>query len=303
MPTRGFCTIATGNEKYYEMAAQLLRSYRKHTKDDIPFAIICDRENKNVLGFDKVVLMEQANCSYMDKLQLYRYVPYDETIFIDADSLILSNLSGIWNDFSDADDVSCYGCIYPLDSDRAWFTYDGCGKYKKDIQFLIDLHGGIYFLRKGERCKAIFEKAIELAGQYSEYSFRNFSKPADEPVLAMSLAIYHSKPCNKPARVLFVPSYWGQLRVTLSGDLLVCGEKRKVEIIHFATQNTDRFLYRYMADISNSMFTGETQLYTYMRLKLLTAPKELVANVQHGVGALMRKLFPASIITWLKEKL
>lgn len=63
MPTRGFCTIATGNEKYYEMAAQLLRSYRKHTKDDIPFAIICDRENKNVLGFDKVVLMEQANCS------------------------------------------------------------------------------------------------------------------------------------------------------------------------------------------------------------------------------------------------
>lgn len=252
MPTRGFVTIATGNEKYYQLAAQLLRSYRRHATDNTPFAIICDRETNETQKFDQIVLMDQASYSYMDKLQLYRYTPYDETIFIDSDSLILSDPSRIWSDFSDADDVSCYGCVYPLDSDRAWFTYEGCGKYKEDITFLIDLHGGIYFLRKGTRCKSIFEKAIELANQYNQYSFKNFAQPADEPVLAMSLAIYHSMPCDKPMRVLFVPSYWGQLRVTPSGELLVCGEKRDVEILHFATKNTARFLYRYLADLSNS---------------------------------------------------
>lgn len=221
MPTRGFVTIATGNEKYYKLAVQLLHSYRKHAKDNMPFAIICDRETEETREFDQTVLMDQAYYSYMDKLQLYRYAPYDETIFIDADSLVLCDPSGIWSDFLDADDVSCYGCTCPLDSDRAWFTYEGCGKYKEKIAFLIDLHGGVYFLRRGTRCTAIFEKAIELANQYERYSFKNFKQPADEPVLAMSLAIYHSKPCDKPMRVLFVPSYWGQLRVTPSGALLV----------------------------------------------------------------------------------
>lgn len=306
MPTRGFVTIATGSEKYYNMAVHLLRSYRKHAIDDTPFAIICDRENSALQEFDQVVHMDEASCSYMDKLMLYRYAPYDESIFIDADSLILSDPSGLWRDFSDADDVSCYGCTYPLDSERGWFAYEGCGEYKADIQFLIDLHGGIYFLRKGERCKSIFEKAIELADQYNHYSFRNFAKPADEPVIAMSLAIHHSRPCGKPMRVLFVPSYWGGVRVTLAGELLVHGEKRNVEILHFATQNTERFLYRYLIGLSDPFLEQRGTFYTVLRyvwVRILTAPKELAAITRHNAGQLMRRLLPASIVVRLKEKL
>lgn len=300
MPTRGFVTIATGSEKYYKLAVQLLHSYRKYAEDNTPFAIICDRETEESSQFDQIVLMDQASCSYMDKLQLYRYAPFDETIFIDADSLILSDPSGIWEDFSDADDLSCYGCTYPLDSDRAWFTYEGSGKYKGDIEYLIDLHGGIYFLRKGNRCAAIFEKAIELASQYDQYSFRTFAKPADEPVLAMALAIFHSRPCDRPMRVLFVPSYWGKLRVTPAGQLLVCGEKSGAEILHFATQNTDRFLYRYLAQLSGLESPRGGSLGLYLRVWIQSAPKETAAIVRHGGGWLLRKLIPASVITKLK---
>ena len=131
MATRGFVTIATGNEKYYRLADNLLRSYRANSNADAPFAIICDRENELTKDFDQVIKVDEPSCSYMDKLLLYRYAPYDETIFIDADCLVFSDLSGLWEDFSDADDVSCYGCVHPLDSQTAWFTYDGCGKYQR----------------------------------------------------------------------------------------------------------------------------------------------------------------------------
>ena len=297
MPTRGFVTIATGNEKYYRLAENLLRSYRLHAKGDLPFAIICDRENVVTQLFDQVVIMREPSCSYMDKLTLYRYAPYDETIFIDADSLVLSDPSGLWEDFADADDVSCYGCIHPLDSQRAWFTYDGCGKYQKDIQYLIDLHGGIYFLRKTDRCRSIFEKAIELAEEYEQYSFRDFEKPADEPVLAMALAIHGSHPCDKKMRVLFVPSFWGKLRVNVQGEVFLSGRKVDVEMLHFGTANTERFLYHYLADC----IYGKQGKMHFLRSRLAFAPKETVVVLRHWGGSVLRRLMPESLVNRIKE--
>ena len=299
MPTRGFVTIATGNEKYYRLAENLLRSYRLCTANDLPFAIICDRENEITRQFDRTVIMETPSGSYMDKLLLYRYAPYDETIFIDADSLILSDLSGLWEDFADADDVSCYGCVHPLDSEKAWFTYDGCGEYQKDIHYLIDLHGGIYYLRKTDRCWAIFEKAIELAGEYSRYSFRNFEKPADEPVLAMSLAIHGSRPCDKKMRILFVPSFWGKLRINHRGEVFVEGHKLEREIIHFSTANTQRFLYHYLADCIG----GNQSMTHFWRSRLKFAPREMKAELRHWVGGILRKVMPDGLINRLKERI
>lgn len=302
MPTKGFVTIATGDDKYYAMALQLLQSYRNHTTSDIPFAIICDRETPETLAFDQVVLMDCPTCSYLDKLALYRYAPYDETIFIDADSLILSDPVGLWEDFADEDDVSCYGCTYPLYSQKAWFTYDRCGEYQKDISFLIDLHGGIYFLRRGKRCTSIFQTALFLAENYSRYSFRTFEKPADEPVLAMSLAIHNSRPCDKSMRLLFVPSYWGRLKASKSGELLVDGLKSNVHILHFGTKNTERYLYRCLAEFhADAVPPTETlSAMTRCRLWLSSAPTECRAILRHNGGKLLRKLLPKNVVDALR---
>jgi len=294
---RGFVTIATGNDAYYQLAANLLHSYRLYAADDTPFAIICDRETEQTKAFDDVILMEEANCSYMDKLLLYHYTPYDETIFIDADSLILSDPSGVWDDFADADDVSCYGCRYPLDSDRAWFSYDGIGVYKDKVSFLIDLHGGIYYLRKTERCRSIFEKAIELAGEYQKYSFKNFQNPADEPVLALSMAIHHSIPCEKPARVIFLPSYWDCIAVTPAGEVRLKKQTCTREILHLATANTRRFVYRYLVEVNQRQ---QGSVLAYLRMWALTLPTEIKMGFRHKAGQLARHILPASLVTEIK---
>lgn len=304
MSTRGFVTIATGNVKYYQMALRLLKSYRRHDTSSLPFAIICDKELPETCAFDQVVLMEKSHCSYLDKLSLYRYAPYDETIFIDADSLILRDPVGLWADFADGDDVSCYGCTHPLNSQKAWFTYDGCREYQKDISYLIDLHGGIYFLRKGQRCTSIFETAIYLAENYSKYSFRTFEKPADEPVLAMSLAIHNSRPCDKAARILFFPSYWGRMKANRFGELLVDGKKCDAPVLHFGTQNTERYLYRWLVEIHTNNVPPVKTLSgaTRFKLWLSCAPVEGKAVLRHGAGWILRHFLSENTIRNLQRK-
>ena len=77
---RGFITIATGKEEYYRMAAYLVRSYRRFSHDPLPFAILCDRENEYTALFDDVILYpNEATNSYLDKLDLGLYLPYNET--------------------------------------------------------------------------------------------------------------------------------------------------------------------------------------------------------------------------------
>ena len=304
MKTRGFVTIATGSEKYYKLAQQLLMSYRKYAVDRLPFALICDRENAYTQDFDDVVVVSDVHKSYLDKLQLHRWSPYDETIFVDADSLFLSDPAGLWEDFETEGDVSCYGWRFPLHSNRGWYYVDGCGVYKDGIEYEISLHGGVYFLRKGEVCNAVFNKALELAKDYHKYAFADFSDPADEPVLALSMAIHKIYPCQKAPRVVFYPGVRNKLKVRASGKLYLDEKICKSEIMHFATPNTERFLYAYLNHLINTQNNSlASKVFNYTKIRIMTAPKEIRAMLRHGMGACLRKVLPHSYVEKLKKNL
>lgn len=304
MKTRGYVTIATGSEKYFKLANQLLKSYRKCAVNRLPFALICDRENVYTQDFDDVVVVSDVHKSYLDKLQLHRWTPYDETIFVDADSLFLADPAGLWEDFETEGDVSCYGWCFPLHSNRGWYYVDGCGAYKDKIDYEISLHGGIYFLRKGEICNAVFNKALELAEYYHEFAFADFSDPADELVLALSMAIHKIYPCQKAPRVVFYPGMRNRLKVHVSGKLYLDNEICKTEIIHFATPNTERFLYAYLNHLINTQNNSfVNKIYSYTKIRIKTAPKEIRAMLRHSIGACLRKVLPSSLVAKLKKTL
>ena len=182
MMTRGFVTIATGEERYFNIARNLLWSYRQFASEKYPFAIICDRENEYTAEFDDVILFKEAHCNYLDKLQLYGYLPYDETIFIDADNLAYGDLDEWWDIFKDADDFSLFGYAWTdLKSGRGWFVPEGTGKFKDRISFIPDFNGGHYYMRRSEKCRQVFELANYFAEHFSEYAFNGFDSVADEP--------------------------------------------------------------------------------------------------------------------------
>ena len=204
--SRGFATIATGFDNYYRIAENLLESYRLHCPEPMRFAIICDRENEITRQFDDVVILPDPQRSYLDKLHLPRYAPYDETIFIDADSLAYKNLNDFWDAFEGCSPFSAFGKDYPTDYRYAWFRKENAGRYANVITTIPDFVGGVYYLRKSPELDEYARTCEEVLEHYDELKFRQFDKPADETVNAMAMAIHGFKTAgDRSLPVCFYP--------------------------------------------------------------------------------------------------
>lgn len=295
---RGFITIATGSEHYYKLARQLLRSLRCVCKEKIPFALICDCENEYTVDFDYVIILDQPQRSYMDKLQMYQYSPFDETIFIDADSLFLCDPMSLWEDFSGASSVSCFGNLYPIGSDDGWFRYEKTGKWKDCIKYQIALHGGIYYFRKNAEAKLVFETAIQLAKEYSDYDFKDFVRPADEPVMALSMAIYGCMPVANVGSIIFYHSYYGRLSLNESAELLLDGKPCDTVVCHFATKNTYCFMYRYMSEMVDIKYSDPSSgdVPNSRKIRNETWHYDVKARLAYVGKRILKRILPISKI-------
>lgn len=194
---RGFVTVATGSERYYALAVNLLRSYRRNGGGSVPFAIIAEEENRYTAEFDKVVLMPSPAHSYLDKLRLFECLPWEETIFIDADCLVYGRIDDWWAYFENAADFSCFGYAYDdLNTGRGWFRWEDMGVFKEQICFVPSFSGGIYYIRNTPTADRVFELAQYAAAHYAEFPFAVFHNPADEPVLAFGMAVCGCRPVD-----------------------------------------------------------------------------------------------------------
>ena len=187
--SRGFITIATGKEHYYKIAANLLLSYRYYSAEPEPFAIIADRKNQYTDLFDLVIILEDPCCSYVDKLRLPELVPFDETIFIDADCLAYKDLNTFWDLFQDADTFSCFGRNYPPDYKYGWFLKKDMGIYQERVQYVPDFIGGVYYLRKTDELEVFYELVKQIIPTYHDYRFRQFEEVSDETVYALAMSV------------------------------------------------------------------------------------------------------------------
>lgn len=246
--TQGFVTIATGDERYYRMARTLLRSYRQTCEKPIRFALIADRENEYTKEFDDVVILPSPALSWMDKIALLQNCPYDETIFIDADCLVYQDINFLWTLFEEADDFSCFGSVLPMDSKEGWFTSEVQDIYP--IHFITHLHGMLYFIRKGDGIDRMAEWCQNLIAEYHKVSYKAFNAVlADEPVLALAMAIMDYKPIDrKPEYYCFVPfstelsANYYRKKVSYSNPK--DGHVAQCCIVHWGNKNTQKARYR-----------------------------------------------------------
>ena len=142
MKKRGFITIATGSETYYKLAYNLLLSYKFHTKHPLPWAIICDKENDVTRSFDEVIILDTPTRSYMDKIEMLLMVPFEENIFIDADSLCYDDINNFF-DYFPFKGVKCFGSTFPLsDKIHGWYSIDDIGEWGNKVDSVINMHGG-----------------------------------------------------------------------------------------------------------------------------------------------------------------
>lgn len=243
----GFFTVATGDEHYYAIAANLLKSYRHFTKNPLPFAILADRENEYTRQFDCCILLDSPTGSYLDKLALFDHLPFDTGVFIDADCLAYGDLNEIFGHFRDADDFCCYGRVLPLEDKTGWFNFEDLGDLKPKVHYCVGLHGGIYYIRRTEKARAVFETAKTIAREYENYNFKGrFSTPGDEPILALSMALNGCKPI--PFRPDGICCYWEHENAMaldmLAGSAVIKATGQQTHLVHWGTRFTRKLLYQ-----------------------------------------------------------
>lgn len=162
---KGFITMATGSERYYEVAVNLYRSYKIHG-GELPFTIICDRHNKYTKKFDNVIILSEVQKSYLDKFSLFLNLPYDENFFIEPDCLIYKNIDSIFDHFENAPD------FYALNVTRAelghdeWFVpSEPITRKYPNLTHFLGFHPGYMFFRKGELMQKMYDDCVEI-GEY-----------------------------------------------------------------------------------------------------------------------------------------
>ena len=186
---RGFITIATGKDIYYQVAKNLLLSYKLSCPYPYPFAIMCDRENSITALFDRVVLLDNPLYSYWDKLALLKLAPFDETIFIDADCLAYSDLNQLWDYFENAPDFAGSGTNFPIDDERGIFLEEGLCEYRGRVHWKPHINGGFYFIRRGPLCDKIYEDCMQICSHYDDFRFADYvAYKGDESVLSIAMA-------------------------------------------------------------------------------------------------------------------
>ena len=296
--TRGFVTVATGSDGYYKMAADLLLSYRGRGKGKYPFAIICDRENEYSAMFDQVVVVDEFRKSTVDKL-LLRHSPYEESIFLDADMLVLENIDDLWDVFREADDVSVFGCVLPLDSQDGWFTYEGSGAYRDRIRYLLSMNGGIYYFRNTPRGQKIIADALKVIGDYNTIDFKYFDTPQDEPLMAMAMVINDCRPCEKSYPMLILPACEEKITADYMGNVYEGKQKSDARLIHFSSPRTKLFLYNYLNEMNHQPVKWQSKS-NFLRMKARFAAADVKFDLYHNAGALLRRCGMGSVVEKLK---
>lgn len=252
--TRGFITIATGSEMYFQLAKNLLLSYKLFCDSPVPFAILCDKENEYTALFDKAILFQKTGHAYFDKFELLKLAPYDETIFIDADCLAYGNLNEFWDYFGDAPDFSAAGTNYPIDSHQGLFRKEEVMEYADRVHWKPDIHGGLYYIRRGALCDAIYTDCQNIVSHYQDFRWPDYCAPyADEPVLCLAMAANGVRTLEADPQNYGIPWEVTQMEVDIfTGKCTYATQWHPLvpqgRMIHWSVRYCKKPLYRFEAE-------------------------------------------------------
>jgi len=185
---KGFLTIAIG-KKYHKMAKTLIQSYRIVQENTIPFGVVTEEGSWCEGLFDDTIRVDESQGSYLNKLNLYDYTPYDETIFIDCDSMVVCDISN-WFTFFEGScvDMSVLGTNLPINHENASKLLSPRAIAVLGLTRYIDFNGGVYYFFKNNRSRAIFERAKSLVPVYLDLQLHSFGgRMGDEPLMEVAM--------------------------------------------------------------------------------------------------------------------
>jgi hypothetical protein len=189
--TLHFVTMAFGPAPYLRQAESLALSLRRNMPGH-PIALITDRPLRaRSRVFDYVIPLDPTRgMGTVQKVYLYDYAPFDECLFIDADSIVvrpfpreLAELRA----FSFTPVVSRY--LRPGDHDPFLDDLDAALRAVGGDR-LPSYNGGVYYWRRSPSARQVFDVAQEILRRAAALGIKNFDRagPGDETLFALALA-------------------------------------------------------------------------------------------------------------------
>jgi hypothetical protein len=197
---QGYISLATGSRFYLDLALNLALSL-KHNDPGRPFGLIVDEEMQIPQEYEKfideVVRMPPREGFHgcLNKLRVSSLSPFEETMFIDSDCLLVkADMDRHWARF-DAPGFSAAGGVATKGS---WYGFE-IEEVLAVLQmpFMVQLNSGVFYFRRGEATDKFFDTALDLVAQRSDLLgtfHRNKLQLADEPFIGAAMGALRIQP-------------------------------------------------------------------------------------------------------------
>ncbi len=267
---RGIITVAFGSPRYLRLAKILAWSLEFHCPQ-LARAVVTDSNDSALAALYDVRLPYKPEWGrgFDYKFFLNDYSPFERTLYIDCDCIVVGNLDHVWDVFR----AVPFGVEGRQVSDGD-FDGDVAGMCRRlGVESIPRFNGGMYYFDKSDVAMAVFETAREIMSRYREFNLnpmaRGFS--SDEPVVAMSLATHGIQAVDDGGTTMRTPI---GLRGPLHIDVLrgYCrfnkeGIEVRPAIAHFSDWRSRSFHYNREA------------LKLYLARRLSVAPRTISAVV------------------------
>ena len=161
-PSRGYLTLAARDPRYLEMAVDMALSLRGHTS--LPIALAADDElaavarTRYAAAFHAItVIHPRFREGRALKYGTAEASPFDETIFVDADCIVLGSLDGLWP-VLERTPMAMTGEQLTVDEDRAHHGFSTADLVRRfGLETYLKTNSGLFCFRRGPAVEIMHE--------------------------------------------------------------------------------------------------------------------------------------------------
>jgi len=199
---QGYITLATGDRFYIELAINLALSIKLNDPKR-PICLIMDEgatlPEEYTPYIDEIAYLKSKPGFHgcLNKLRVNEVSPYEESLFIDSDCILLKNdMDRHWSKFQAPGFKIAGGKV----TKGNWYGFDIQDVIKTlGINYIVQMNSGVFYFRKSQETEHFFETALRLVNDHKDLLgtyHRNKLQLADEPFIGAAQGLLWITPLS-----------------------------------------------------------------------------------------------------------
>lgn len=225
---QGYITLATGSTLYLEIAINLALSLRLNDPTR-PICLVLDQGKslpeiyKPFIDFVAYLEPKDGFHGCLNKLRLHEISPFEESMFIDADCILVKNdMDRHWERFSSEGFTIAGDTVTTGD----WYGFSIQDVIRDlGINYMARMNSGVFYFKKGAQTNLFFETTLNLVktknktlGSYH----RNKFQLADEPFIGATIGMLKMQPIS------YTPEEGSIMVTTINSSKVVLDPIKKI---------------------------------------------------------------------------